>query len=66
VAETKLTGGIYALTFSPDGKFVAAAGEDGRVRLISTADGKVTKEFVPVPVTGVQISRVNTPAAARR
>jgi len=66
VAETKLTGGVYALKFTPDGKFVAAAGEDGRVRLISTDDGKVTKEFVPVPVTGSPISRADVPAPVRR
>lgn len=60
VAETKLTGGIYALAFAPDGKSVAAAGEDGRVRFISTADGKVMKEFVPVPV-----GKVVTQAQAR-
>jgi WD40 repeat protein len=51
VAATKLDGGVYALAFAPDGQSVAAAGEDGRVRFISTADGKVLKEFVPVPVS---------------
>ncbi|MSU51251.1 MAG: hypothetical protein EXS37_19555 [Opitutus sp.] len=57
VSETKLTGGIYALAFSPDGKSVAAAGEDGRVRLINTTDGAVRKEFVPVPVTVAKIAQ---------
>jgi WD40 repeat protein/mono/diheme cytochrome c family protein len=57
VAEAKFPGGIYALAFSPDAKSVAAAGEDGRVRLIATADGKVTKEFVPVPVGAVKVSQ---------
>jgi mono/diheme cytochrome c family protein/roadblock/LC7 domain-containing protein len=66
VAEAKFTGGIYALTFSPDGKRVAAAGEDGRVRLISTSDGAVTKEFVPVPVSSVQISRIERASPVRR
>jgi WD40 repeat protein len=42
--------GIYALSYEPDGKTVAAAGEDGKVRLISAANAKVTKEFVPVPI----------------
>jgi WD40 repeat protein len=43
--------GMYTAQFSPDGTTVAAAGQDGIVRLISTADGKVTKEFVPVALT---------------
>ncbi len=57
VSETKFTGGVYALAFHPDGQSLAAAGEDGRVRLISTTEGKVTKEFVPVPVRGVQVTK---------
>ena len=65
VAETKLNGGIYALSFRPDGKTIAAGGEDGRVRFIDTADGKVTKEFVPVPVTGVPVTSA-APAAQPR
>jgi WD40 repeat protein/mono/diheme cytochrome c family protein len=40
--------GIYTAQFSPDGTTVAAAGQDGIVRLINTSDGKVTKEFLPV------------------
>ncbi|MES2694694.1 MAG: c-type cytochrome domain-containing protein [Verrucomicrobiota bacterium] len=57
VAGVKFDVGIYALAFSPDGKTVAAAGQDGRVRLIATEDGKIAKEFVPVPVgSGVNVS----------
>jgi dipeptidyl aminopeptidase/acylaminoacyl peptidase len=44
--------GIYALSYQPDGKAVAVAGEDGKVRVITAADAKVTKEFVPVPIGG--------------
>jgi WD40 repeat protein/mono/diheme cytochrome c family protein len=47
---------MYALAFSPDGARVAAAGEDGRVRFIRAADGVVTGEFVPVPLTGAPVS----------
>jgi WD40 repeat protein/mono/diheme cytochrome c family protein len=56
VSNTKLlgslsfTGGIYALSYEPDGKTVAVAGEDGKIRLIDPANFKVTKEFVPVPI----------------
>jgi hypothetical protein len=45
-----ITGGVYALAYEPDGKTVAAAGEDGKIRMINTQDTKVTKEFVPVPI----------------
>jgi WD40 repeat protein len=66
IAETKFSGGVYALTFSPDGQSVAAAGEDGRVRLINTADGKVIREFVPVPVSAVQVTHVEKATHVRR
>ncbi len=54
--------GIYALAVSPDGKFVAAAGADGVVRLIDVAQGKVTKGFSPAPIDGGQELRVPPPA----
>ncbi len=43
--------GIYTAQFSPDGTTIAAAGQDGIVRFIDTAGGRVTKEFVPVSLT---------------
>ena len=52
LASAKMDGGIYAVSYKPDGTLVAAAGEDGRVRLIRPADGSVVKEFVPVTVSG--------------
>ena len=61
-SEVKLLGsvpvpaGIYALAFQPNGQHVAAAGEDGRVRLISAANAKVVKEFVPVPIGPVAVA----------
>ena len=66
VAATKLNGGIYALAFSPDSQSVAAAGEDGHVRLISTTDGAVTKEFVPVPVSSGPTKNARGAITARR
>ena len=39
---------IYALAGAADGKTVAAAGTDGRVRLIDAATGKIRKTFLPV------------------
>ncbi len=50
VAEVTFAGGVYAVTFSPEGATLAVAGEDGRVRLLRTSDGAVVKEFVPVPL----------------
>ncbi|MCW0220869.1 MAG: DUF1549 domain-containing protein [Prosthecobacter sp.] len=44
------TGGIYSVSFSPDGQTVAAAGQDGRIKLIEVTTGKIAKEFVSVPL----------------
>ncbi len=41
---------VYALAYRPDGAVIAAAGFDGKVRLLSAADGKLLHEFVPVPL----------------
>lgn len=45
------TGGIYSVSFSPDGTTVAAAGQDGKIKLIDAATGKINKEFVSVPLS---------------
>ena len=51
VAKAKIeTTGIYGVSFSSDGKTVAAAGRDGRVRLYNAENGSLVKEFVPVPI----------------
>jgi len=46
-----LPAGIYTAQFSPGGQTIAAAGQDGMIRLISVAEGKVTKEFLPVTLS---------------
>ena len=43
--------GIYALASSPDGATLAAAGADGQVRLIDTANGQLRRAFLPVELT---------------
>jgi WD40 repeat protein/mono/diheme cytochrome c family protein len=44
-------GGIYTVDFSPDGGTVVCGGFDGDIRLLSAADGKLTKRFTPVEIT---------------
>lgn len=41
---------VYAVAYRPDGKQVAWGGFDGSVRLNNPDDGKLVREFVPVPV----------------
>jgi mono/diheme cytochrome c family protein len=50
LASVPLEAGAYAVRYRRDGTGVVVAGEDGKVRFIARADGKVVKEFVPVPL----------------
>lgn len=43
--------GIYAVAFSPDSGTVAAAGADGKIRLLNAVDGSITKEFDAVTIS---------------
>lgn len=52
-----LPAGIFTVAFRPDGQQVAAAGEDGLVRLIDTATGTVAREFLSVPIKRSFFSR---------
>src|SRR5262249_52992094 len=52
IANVKIPQGtVYAVAFRPGGKTLAAAGSDGKVRLINPEDGSLIKEFAPVIVT---------------
>ena len=56
-------GGIYTVSFRPDGKVLAAAGGDGIVRLINPETGAITKEFAPVAVRTTSVAQ-NAPVTA--
>lgn len=50
---------IYAVSFRPDGKTIAAAGSDGSVRLFDASDGHLVKQFSPAPLaTNAALPRV--------
>ena len=51
IANVKIPqGAVYAVAFRPGGKTLAAAGSDGKVRLINPENGSLIKEFAPVTV----------------
>ena len=54
--------GVYAITFHPQGKIVAAGGYEGVVRLADAHTGKVLHEFVPVPLKDDQLATVRKQA----
>lgn len=43
--------GTYALAVSPDGKALAAAGSDGKIRLIDAVAGRVENELLPIELS---------------
>jgi WD40 repeat protein len=43
-------GGVFAVTFHPDGKQVASGGFGGTVRINDATTGELIKSFVPVPL----------------
>ena len=50
IATCKGHRGTYAAAFSADGRQLATGGFDGLVRIFEVANGKLVREFVPVPV----------------
>lgn len=48
LAKLDVDTGIFAVSLSPDGKQVAAAGADGTVRILNGDDGAKLREFIPV------------------
>jgi WD40 repeat protein/mono/diheme cytochrome c family protein len=50
-------GGVYSVVWNQQGTAVAAAGEDGHVRLVDVKAGKIVKEFVPVPLSGAALAQ---------
>jgi len=43
--------GVFAVSFSPDGKHVATGGFEGKVRIFDAETAALVKEFIPVTVT---------------
>jgi WD40 repeat protein len=51
LGSVQLDTAVYALRYSRNGTSVVVAGEDGKVRFISPAEGKILSEFTPVPLS---------------
>ncbi len=41
---------VFSVTYSPDGRMVAAGTSDGRIQLIDSSLGELAKEFIPVEI----------------
>ncbi|QDU41063.1 WD domain, G-beta repeat [Maioricimonas rarisocia] len=48
LTETEIPGGVYAVSFSPDGNTIAVAGADGRLRLLDAKTGEIRQEIATV------------------
>ena len=47
-------GGIFAVAFSADSKWVATGGYDGVIRVFEAKTGKVQRALIPVPLNGAR------------
>ncbi|MEM7474718.1 MAG: DUF1549 domain-containing protein [Planctomycetota bacterium] len=52
---------LYAVSFAPDGKSLAAGGSDGLIRVFNAADGKLLHEFSPVELQASDASALVSP-----
>jgi WD40 repeat protein len=50
VANLDVPTSVFALAFRPGGKQIAVAGLDGKVRVFSLPDGKLVRDYIPVPL----------------
>lgn len=51
LAQTEVPTGLYTVRFSPDGRTVAAAGQDGKIRLFDASNAQLKSEFLPITLT---------------
>lgn len=64
LTTTEFPTGLYAAAFSPDGNTIATSGQDGRIRLLNAADGKISSEFIPVKIDPAAAALAAKAAAA--
>lgn len=57
---------IYAVAFHPDGSRVAAAGSDGKLRIVEVSSGQVEREFAAVPLTASAVVAANRSSGSKR
>lgn len=50
LVKADFEGGLFSCDFSPDSKQVVTAGFDGTVHVLDSNNGKLIKDFVPVPI----------------